>query len=544
MKRGGALFSVLLALLVGGRAAADGPVLHEYFEPDPKEDVMLQATAMGSDLPAAIDTPSGVVRAPDISRMPSQVEKAYGGSSTPESVDASYRIDSDTTRPDVVSYDDPFTPAVTPFKRLYAYDAVSDSLELVVEDKSMTKLSLGGVTQVSDDQFFADMTVDLEADVPVRVPSPGPMAKLLKARSQPDVKFEMLRDSADNWFIRAEQRARVRLVMQIAVPRDAFGGRFADVSFASLKPRLPALPRAVREDALEVARHIGITAGQTPRSVVQSLVAYFRGFAPSGQRPQAGGVALYKELALSKKGVCRHRAYAFMITAHAVGIPARMIRNEAHAWVEVWDGQIWHRIDLGGAAGRMELEQDQSRPAHAPPNDPYSWPEGSESGTDMAEEARSSGQQPGGNGNGAPGGETGDAGAGQSGSDPNGNASSGNAPSPLSMLTQDGGLARDEADKRPTPDMSLKLGQPDVRRGHALRVIGTVSSSSKSCGGVRVDVGLKSASGEVYLLQSISTDAEGRFDDSVMVPFHLSVGEYEVIASTPGNEHCGAALSR
>ncbi len=533
-----------MALLVGGRAAADGPVLHEYFEPDPKEDVMLQATAMGSDLPAAIDTPSGVVRAPDISRMPSQMEKAYGGSSTPESVDASYRIDSDTTRPDVVSYDDPFTPAVTPFKRLYAYDAVSDSLELVVEDKSLSKLAMGGVVQVTDDQFFADMTVDLEADVPVRVPSPGPMAKLLKARSQPEVRFEMLRDSADNWFIRAEQRARVRLVMQIAVPRDAFGGRYADVSFASLKPRLPSLPRSVRDDALDVARQVGITAGQTPRSVVQSLVSYFRGFAPSGERPKAGGAALYKELALSKKGVCRHRAYAFVITALAVGVPARMIRNEAHAWVEVWDGQIWHRVDLGGAAGRMELEQDQSRPAHVPPNDPYSWPEGSESGTEMADEARSSGQQPGGNGNGASGGETGDAGPGQSPSNPDGNASSGGAASPLSMLTQDGGVPRDDEDKRPTPDMSLKLGQPDVRRGHALRVMGQVSSDSQSCGGVRVDVGLKSSSGEIYLLQSIATDPEGRFDDSVMVPFHLSVGEYEVIVSTPGNERCGAALSR
>ena len=35
------------------------------------------------------------------------------------------------------------------------------------------------------------------------------------------------------------------------------------------------------------------------------------------------------DLALSKKGVCRHRAYAFTITAQGLGIPARMVMNEA-----------------------------------------------------------------------------------------------------------------------------------------------------------------------------------------------------------------------
>jgi len=534
---------VLASWPLAGVAQAQGPVLHEYFEPDPREDVMLQATAMGSDLPAAIDTPSGVVRAPDISRLPSQMEKAYGGSSTPESVDATYRIDSDTTRPDVVSYDDPFTPAVTPFKRLYAYDAVSDGLELIVRDKSLTALTIGGAVGVRDDQFFADMTVDLEADVPVRIPSPGPAATVLKARSQPEIKFELLRDGADNWFLRAAQRARVRLVMQVAVPREAFGGAYADVSFASLKPMLPALPRGVQDDALDVARQIGISAGQTPRSVVQALVAYFRGFAPSGQRPQSGGAALYKELALSKKGVCRHRAYAFVITAHAVGIPARMLRNEAHAWVEVYDGQIWHRVDLGGAAGRMELEQDDSRPAHVPPKDPYAWPAGSESGAEMASDAQTSGSQPG-SGSGTGSSDAPDAGpnASQPGDTPG--TSTPPEPSPLSMLTQDGGLATNPADQRPVPDMSLQLEQTDVRRGHPLRVAGTVLSAGASCGGVRVDVGLKSASGEIYVLQSLSTDDQGSFNDAVMVPFHLGVGEYEVIVSTPGNERCGAALRK
>ena len=101
--------------------------------------------------------------------------------------------------------------------------------------------------------------------------------------------------------------------------------------------------------------------------------------------PKGAGADLYKELALTQKGVCRHRAYAFVITALAQGIPARMVRNEAHAWVEVYDGSLWHRIDLGGAAERMDTEQDPTEPQHRPPDDPYSWPEGSESGQELAQ---------------------------------------------------------------------------------------------------------------------------------------------------------------
>jgi transglutaminase-like putative cysteine protease len=40
------------------------------------------------------------------------------------------------------------------------------------------------------------------------------------------------------------------------------------------------------------------------------------------------------DLARGKRGVCRHRAYAFVIVAQALGIPARFVQNEAHAWVE------------------------------------------------------------------------------------------------------------------------------------------------------------------------------------------------------------------
>ena len=91
------------------------------------------------------------------------------------------------------------------------------------------------------------------------------------------------------------------------------------------------------------------------------MVGYFRSFAPSDDSPESEG-DIYLDLALSKKGVCRHRAFAFLVTALNIGIPARFVHNEAHAWVEVRDDQRWHRIDLGGAALDLGLELEDGLP--------------------------------------------------------------------------------------------------------------------------------------------------------------------------------------
>lgn len=520
------LLWLLLPLLAVQPAQAQGPVLHEYFPPNPQEDVALNTTAMGSDLPAALETSSGVVQAPDLARLPSQTEKAYGGSSTPDSVDATYRVDSDTSRPDVVHYDDPFTPHVTPFKRLYGYDGVSNTAELVVVNKDLTSILVGGMADSTDDQFYGDMTVDLEKDVPVRIPTPGPGSKVLKAHTQPPVEFKLLRDSADNWFVRGAKRARVRLVMQLAVKRDVFGSSYPNVSWSALKGKLTQLPASVRPSAREVIAELGLQ-GMSPRSAVATMVQHFRSFSASTERPASSGLALYKELALSKKGVCRHRAYAFVITAIELGLPARMVRNEAHAWVEVWDGAIWHRVDLGGAAGRMEMDEQNERPAHVPPNDPFKWPEGSESGTEMANQAQTTGGQPG-------------SGSSTASSDPDG-AKPTTPDEPVQMLDLDGG-APDEDDARPDVELSVNVAASSVKRGHQLTVTGVIEAEGQACRSVRVDIGLKSETGDVYLVQSISTDQEGRFSDPVTIPYHLGVGEYEVVISTPGNQECGAGV--
>src|SRR6478609_10633910 len=457
-------------------AHAEGPVLHEYIEPNPAEDVELAATTPDGAMPAALETESGVVPAPDSGDQKPKGEHAYGGNATPDSIDASFRVDRDTTRPDSVSYDEPFIPAVAPFKRLYAYDTVDEGFELTVFDKSLLKMEIGGKPGPADDQFYADLFVDVAPGLPVRIPSVSPGARVLVARTDPELPFVIERDRADNWFMLGDARRRVRLIMQLAAPRAALGSELADATWGELLQKLPPLPPAVREAALDVARDIGVSQKQSPRQVVATLVSYFRGFSPSEATPKASrGAQLYQELSLSRKGVCRHRAYAFTLTALGLGIPTRMVRNEAHAWVEVYDGVRFHRIDLGGAAGRMELDPRTADHLYRPPPDAFNWPEGSESGQGMLTETLEG-----------------------AGSDASPNSAKTKAPparkpapSPATSASGAADAARppltSAADDRPHASVEIRLGQPNSQRGGNLLISGTVEAAGEPCVFSRVD---------------------------------------------------------
>jgi hypothetical protein len=284
-----------------------------------------------------------------------------------------------------------------------------------------------------------------------------------------------------------------------------------------------------------VLGQLGLSRQVPPATALAVLVAHFRSFAPSDELPvAASGPALYRELVLSKKGVCRHRAYAFVLTAHGLGIPARFVRNEAHAWVEVGDGKLWHRIDLGGAAGRFELGTRPGAPPHQTAPDPYPWPEGADAGLESAANAGPPAQNGPGNGNGAPGNPSGAAGGGGPADAPPAPRTGGAPSSFTAPVTPARALDPERA------RIALSLEQEDVRRGMPLRVTGRVDSPGGACAHARVDLSVQGPVGEV-LIGSIPTDAEGRYDSRVTIPFDLDVGDYTLRASTPGTATCGAS---
>lgn len=555
---------LIVALVPPAGAQRSGPVLHEPVRPDAREDVAM-GLALDGDLPAALQTPRGLVSAPDPSRPVGAGESPYSPQARND--DQAFRPDRDTRRPDVLPYDDPFSPSTAPFKRLSAYDAIDADYTLKVRDPATTPLpvSASPPADPSEELFYGDMVVELAPGRKVRVPSVGAGTRVLRARAgigTEDVPVRLYRDGAENWFVEADVAAKVRLVTELAAPRATFGGDFGNPTWAQLPPVAP-LPPAIERSAAEVSVRLGVSRSQAPREVVSKLVGYFRSFVES-EDPPTSSRDIYLDLALSRKGVCRHRAFAFLVTAQHLRLPTRMITNEAHAWVEVHDGRLWRRLDLGGAGRMLRDPGSRNVPYEAPP-DPFAWPQGSTRGEDLGDRARHAPPSPA-RPNGPSGPSGADAGApsgatpngpGPNGARPNGTGPTGDTLDPNGSPgdprgsssgrpgrpgSSGGGGASSVPDERPPSAVSLAIQGPDARRGAPLRIRGEVKSAGESCGAVTVDVVLKSAAGELVIGQ-LATDAQGVYDGSIVLPSTVPLGDYELVAQTFGDAKCGRSIS-
>lgn len=528
--------SLWFALLFLAAPVVAGPVLHERFDPDPAEDLKFGATTPSGKMPATLETRSGMVAAPDESQAAAGSEvQAYGGAHTPSSADVNYHLDRLTTRPDRVKYDEPFRPSILPFKRLYAFDSLERDFSFGVFDEELSRVTIGGAVEHTEDAFFADFAVDLVGGVPVRIPSVGPGARVRAFHVDPPQEVEILEDSAENWFVKGAYNARVRMVMQLSIERQAFGSQFRNVAWSALASRVPPIPNEMTAAAKEVARHIGVSRQDSPARVVLELVDYFRRFSESSELPKATSpTELYRELSFAQKGVCRHRAYAFAVTALSLGIPTRVVHNEAHAWVEVFDSELWHRVDLGGAATNVqEYRPDPLALQHRPPNDPYSWPAGAASARELlrtstlsqaAHRIQNPDSPPGG-----PADALEEPGDGVSPA-PSGGASWPGARSSTRSGDDEVGLA---SPKNEDPEVTLRLGEKQLLRGHPLQVMGRATKDGRPCRLSRVDIYVRAQDG-MRAIGSVATGRDGQFEGHVTLPPTTPVGRLSLSARIAG----------
>ena len=539
---------VLLAPPAVAQRGGAAPVLHEPIPADAREDVAL-AVSLDGDLPAAINTPRGLVSAPDPTKPIGTGDSPYNHAPG-DARDTSFHPDRDTRRPDVLPYDDPFSPSTAPFKRLSAFDMVDAAYTLSVRDPHVTPLPVAPspAPDASEEQFYADMVVDLVAGQRVRIPSVGPGARVLRARAgvgTQDVHFQLWKDGAENWFIEAEATTRARVVMEVSIPRVAFGGDFGNPSWAELLPVTPPLPPSVQRAANEVAAKIGVSRRLSPREDVTKLVTYFRGFTES-EDPPSSTRDIYLDLALSRKGVCRHRAFTFMVTALNLGLPARMIVNEAHAWVEVHDGRLWRRIDLGGA-GRTLHDPLSTNVPYDPPPDPFSWPQNATRGDDLADRARRTGPNAttppaaaSSASSASPPGSSSAAGASSAG----GGTGSAGQPAGFGASGGHGKNGSQSVDDRRPSIVVMSLAGADAHRGAPFKIRGQVSADGEPCGHVSVEIVLHSRAQGDLAIGQLATDERGAYDGAIVLPAAVPLGDYDIQARTLGDGRCGIGLSR
>ncbi len=493
-----------------------------------------------------------------------------GEASTPV---ATYRPDRQTELETELDYFEVFNPSIAPFKRGVAYDAVALSDDGVTplltvsrprDVRTLVPIEGSGAPPPDSrvrDLFWASVVLDFSQSgssgrLSAPLPSVSPESRVLVLDVTPTTLVRVERDAADNFFAVVEARAvstartlRVNYLMD--APQSYFGAPLPAESISTLSDQAFRLPRSVQRRAESVHTHLGLSRADAIGDALLRMTAYFRSFVESHDPPADTG-DIYLDLALGRKGVCRHRVYAFMITALGLGIPTRFVQNEAHAWAEVKVSQNlgWMRVDLGGAAAGVRAHDAESRVQYVPRHpDPFPRPDeyaramtapergmtGLRDGSATGVNSRS--------GSGAGSNATGAVGATHAAS-----TAANQSVDPRAGTAQDIPNA-DRAGARRRLRVLLEPIVEEARRGASISVRGRIlkADASPSPGGTasadaagvinrRVELILiRRADGRVRPLGVAITRDEGWFQAQYVLPRDLDVGDYFVRALAPGD---------
>jgi hypothetical protein len=521
----------------------------------------------GNGKPVAVDQKGELHPAPEDGVQPKPGEQIYtpkperveaGGAAAPPGEFPPERRD--VIRPDRETgpeppgkhyYHEVFDPTIFPYKRMTALDAVElgpcgtpapgcEEERLVVRDPRLEEIHIGP-GRGARDGFWGSIVVDLEPGKWLPIPTPGASPSILTARTEPEVFLRFARDSADNLYVQSPAGGRHRLLYRVESPSSYFGGelpagvRLGDEPGELLPPMPISTQKRVRT-FLQRA-HIQADRNMPLGQVLNPLVAWFRAF-ETGDLPLSSGNS-YLDLACSQKGCCRHRSYAFAVTAMSIGIPARYVENELHVFVEVYLPRIgWRRINLGGALLDEELLNADNKPAHQPRGgDPFPQPRQFNAGAEpprppppSSESSASSSSSSGGSGPGSGPGVGGGKGGPES-RDPG-----------LPWVNLDEPPARAEPPRAHT-SLTVELQTRDTFRGDTIEVTGRLRAEGADAGGLPVEIFLQGPSGGLRV-GAATTDPDGSFRALIDIPRNLPLGDHRVVARTRGDGKRAPSRSR
>lgn len=442
-------------------------------------------------------------------------------------------------------YIEAFNPSIVPFKRMSALDTVAEDYTLVTSSRTLADVRVGGKPRPNYDLFWGSILVDLKTGLDVPIPSVAPEMRILSYESTPAVDLVFSKDAADNYYLRTDETGatntyRVVFLVEASpyyfAPHPPERVRIRDIP----KDHLQAVPASVRNVATRALDELRLHDKMYADEALDKLVYYFRSFDAKSPPPNTGDI--YWDLFKSQAGVCRHRSFAFMVTANTLGLPTRYVTNEAHAFVEVWlPGADWMRIDLGGAASTLNVENATDKSMYRPRGeDPFSKPETYEENYTRLEgdvkglrkEQIADRQQP-------YGGARGDGeGNGSFFGDDSGEPSDDDGP-----LTGPGkGLPTipdEELAGRLATWVRVLSAAADGYRGESAMVTGVVvNDHSEGIEGLRIDVFLAPAGNDgndaILVGRGVSNE-QGLVEAQIEIPASLKTEPYEVYVSTPGN---------
>jgi len=511
-------------------AAQEDHVLHEYIPNISVSEAQISqpVRAAGSTANSAGAAGESEARTPARERVP--VASSQG-----------FRPDRQTSLEGGLDYYEAFDPAIAPFKRMTAFDDVHLDADgktpvLGVRNPELHAIPIEAQARRAHDRprdrFAGEVEVDFRSDRLQPLPSVSPESRIYGITVTPHVQVQVEKDGADNFFLRARgpiPDGPVHVVFQTDAPRSYFGAEVPALPLKDL-PKLPPLEASIERRARRFAAELGITAKSDLRTAVMTLTEHFRSFVESAEAPDNTG-DMYLDLCHSLKGLCRHRAYGFVVTARGLGIAARFVQNEAHSWVEVEIPDTGHvRIDLGGATHGLTAHGANERQSYVPPQ-PDTLPRPEAYRQSYAQAARQN-QRAGA----ASAANDSDVLASYSGRWLSDESLMGPHPTP-SAAAEPPAPARPTAAEKLPVHIALEDRRITALRGGKLVLTGQLlDSAQQGVPGQRVEIWiLKPAQHQRMLLAVQVSDQDGYFRADFGIPPDLSVGDYRVVARSQGD---------
>ena len=289
--------------------------------------------------------------------------------------------DLDTEKEGILHYHAIFQPSVAPFRRDGALDAVLQDGSLSVADPSRHVLMLTRPAEAPPLMFEGRLTLTAEPGRLIPLPSVAAPIVLVAIESRPPAGILVTTDGADNLGISALHipgPVTMELTYTLAAGPEYFAPPDLRIPDLNVSPSPAALlPPGLLDEARSWWPKIGVSPDQPLSRLLEVLVAHFRSFQAGRITDRKPGDSVYSLLMTSRKGVCRHRAYAFMITAMSLGLDTRFVYNEAHAFAELrLPGPGWIRVDLGGASSGLVVHHNRETTQYRPDGDPFPEPDG------------------------------------------------------------------------------------------------------------------------------------------------------------------------
>ncbi len=511
--------------------------------------------------PTAIASQDKLISKPPTNKdeASSKGEPVHGRSDFGVDRQTEFEPDRRTGADNELHYVEVFNPSIVPFKRMTSLDAVREDYSLYSSSRALAEIKVGGEARPNQDRFFASILIDLKPGLDVPIPSVSPGMRVLSYESEPTTSFVFSKDAADNFYMRTDEvgaSGTYRVVFLVEASPYYFAPKIPSRLIVRNIPgdKIQPLPENVLRDAKSVLFDLDVDRNMFAKKAIDELVYYFRSFEAESPPRNSGNV--YLDLVKNQAGVCRHRSFAFMVTANALGIPTRYVANEAHAWVEIWlPNEDWMRIDLGGAASTLNVSNASDKSMYRPRSeDPFSKPDSYNENYTRLEgdikgltESQISERQ-----------DTYE-GAGGSG-EGNGSFFGNDENAPLEDVDDafdEGPLTGPGSDLPPVPDeelegklpayMSIFSASESGYRGESIEVRGVVYDDDRAgIEGLRINVFLMppgdDGSNSLRIGKGLS-DENGEFITKVEVPASMETREYEVYVSTPGNKNYQPALS-